>query len=105
MKRNDRPSFVNDRGKAGSDPELLAVEALSFLAADADRLGDFLATTGLTREGLRAAADEPGFLEGVLGYIGADEATLVAFASDRGLRPEEVGQVIARARRDPAPST
>ena len=104
MKADKRPipPKGQPRGR-GLEPEALAVEALSFLASDEDRLGDFLAATGLTRDTLRHAAGEPGFLAGVLDHIGADEALLLAFASHQGVDPEQVGRAIARARRDPDP--
>ncbi len=105
IKRFDPPFRPSKREpKHGPDSELLAIDALTYLAADEDRLGDFLAATGLTRDALRSAAAEPGFLPGVLDYLGADESLLIAFASSSGLDPEEVGRIIARARRDIDPS-
>ena len=105
MKSGDRPISPKGRPRGRElDSERLAVEALSFLASDEERLGDFLAATGLTRDTLRDAAGEPGFLTGVLGHVGADEALLLAFASHQGTDPEQIGRAIARARRDPDPS-
>jgi Protein of unknown function (DUF3572) len=72
------------------EAEGLAVQALGFLAADAERLGRFLAVTGLGPENLRAAAAAPGFLAGVLAYLAEDEALLLAFASDGGVAPERI---------------
>ena len=70
----------------------LAVSALVFLAADADRLGRFLALTGLEPQTIRLAAQEPGFLAGVLDHIAGDENLLLAFAGENGVRPEEVSR-------------
>lgn len=70
--------------------ETLAIQALTFIAADGERLGRFLATSGIGPEGIRAAAREPGFLLGVLDHLIADEKLLVAFAQDAGVGPETV---------------
>lgn len=75
--------------------DAVAVQALAFLAADPERLADFLALTGLSVGGLRAAAEEAGFLRGVLAYLATDEALLVTFAADHDLDPERLGQAIA----------
>ena len=105
MKGDDRPILPKGQPRGRRlDPEQLAVEALSFLASDEEKLGDFLAATGLTRDTLRHAAGEPGFLAGVLGHVGADEALLLAFASHQGVDPQLGGRASARPRRDPDPS-
>jgi hypothetical protein len=74
--------------------ETLAVQAFTFLAGDPDRLGGFLALTGIGPERIRAAAAEPGFFAGVLDHIMQDEALLLAFADHAGVDPARV----ARAR-------
>jgi hypothetical protein len=75
--------------------ESLAVQALAFLAGDPDRLGRFLAVTGIAPEAIRSAAAEPGFLMGVLDHVLADERLLIAFADEAGIAPEEVGRARA----------
>lgn len=75
--------------------ESLAVQALSFIAADGDRLGRFLAITGIGPAEIRAASAEPGFLAGVLDYVAGDETMVAEFAKDAGIDPAHVG--IARA--------
>jgi hypothetical protein len=72
----------------------LAIAALVFLADDEERLGRFLALTGLAPESLRTAAREPGFLLGVLDHVMGDEDLLLAFANQSAIDPEDV----ARAR-------
>ena len=85
--RHQRPS----RGKAQRDAaEALAIAALAFIAAEPERLGRFLATTGIGPDSIRAAAREPRFLAGVLDHVAADEPLLRAFAADRGIDPGEV---------------
>ena len=75
--------------------ENVAIAALSFIAADPERLGDFLAVTGIGPGDIRAAARAPLFLAGVIGHISGNESILLAFADEIGLPPAE----IARARR------
>jgi Protein of unknown function (DUF3572) len=72
------------------EADQIAVGALGFLASDPDRLGRFLAMTGLGPENLRAAASEPGFLGQVLGHLAQDESLLLAFAANAGESPDRV---------------
>lgn len=68
----------------------LAIAALAFIAAAPEELSRFLALSGIDPGAIRAAASEPGFLGGVLAYIAGNERTLLAFAADAGIAPEEV---------------
>jgi hypothetical protein len=70
--------------------EALAVQALSFIAADPERLGRFLAATGIGPGDIRAAAREPLFLAGVLDHIAADETLLLGFATDAKSKPGDI---------------
>ncbi len=88
-------------GARGSDPkarqqaaEQLAIAALGFIAGEPERLGRFLALTGIGPESIRAAAREPNFLLGVLDHVAGDESLLLAFAQHAEVDPDEV----ARAR-------
>ncbi|MGA8495157.1 MAG: DUF3572 family protein [Xanthobacteraceae bacterium] len=74
--------------------EMLAIQALGFIAAEPERLDAFLAATGLTLERLRESATEPDFLAGVLEHMLADESLLLAFAASAAIDPAAV----ARAR-------
>src|ERR1044072_9909729 len=49
--------------------ENLAIQALSFMASDPERLGAFLAATGIGPEMIRKAAADPAFLAGVLDHV------------------------------------
>jgi hypothetical protein len=84
-----------DRTAEGEAAEALALRALAFLAEDPERLGRFLALTGLGPAELRMRAADPELLGGVLDHLLGDERLLMAFAEAREIRPEEV----ARARR------
>lgn len=72
--------------------ESLAIQALNFLAEDSERLGRFLALSGIDPRSIRSAAADSGFLAGVLSHLDSDEALLVAFAAQAGVRPVEVDQ-------------
>ena len=74
--------------------EMLAVQALAFIAEDDARLSAFIASTGIAVQSIRDAAREQNFLAGVLEHILADENLLIAFADSAGINPTEV----ARAR-------
>jgi hypothetical protein len=76
----------------------LAVSGLAFIAADSDRLSRFLNLTGLGPHNLRTAAADPAFLSSVLDYLVGDEALLLAFAADAGLKPEAVARAHAALR-------
>ena len=70
--------------------EELAVAALTFIAADPERLGRFLAMTGIGPDSIRDAAREPQFLAGVLDHVAADEQLLRAFATHAEIDPDAV---------------
>jgi hypothetical protein len=72
------------------DPEGLVIAALGFISADEERLGRFLALTGLDPGTIRGSIGEPGFHAAVLDYVCADEELLVALASELDLAPEAI---------------
>jgi hypothetical protein len=72
--------------------EGLAIQALTFLASEPERLGRFLAATGFGPTEIRAAASEPGFLAGVLAYLASDDRLIAAFAAETGLDPADVSR-------------
>jgi len=78
----------------GADPvgrpeaEALAVQALAWMAGDAELIGRFLASTGAGPGDLRVRAADPEFLGFVLDFLLADETALIAFAAAKNIRPE-----------------
>ena len=68
----------------------LAIAVLTFIAEEPERLGRFLALSGIGPESLRTAAREPGFLLGVLDHIVGDEALLLAFSEQSAIDPLDV---------------
>ena len=70
--------------------EIVAVQALTFLAGDPALLGGFLAETGIGPESLRKSAADPQFLISVLDFILRDDATVKAFANVSQLHPTNI---------------
>jgi len=70
--------------------ENLAIQALGFMASDPERLGAFLAATGIGPEAIRKMAGEPSFLAGVLDHVCGEEGLLIAVAAHAGMTPQEV---------------
>jgi hypothetical protein len=86
--RSRSTDFATRKEAAGG----LAIAALGFIAADAERLGSFLALTGIGPDSLRMAARDSNFLLGVLDHIAGDEALLIAFAEHTEIDPADVGR-------------
>jgi hypothetical protein len=81
------------KGRSGAvreAAEALAVQALSYIAQDSERLGRFLSLTGIGPGEIRTAAREPQFLVGVLDYLAGDERLLTDFAREAGHEPKTV---------------
>jgi hypothetical protein len=70
--------------------EIVAIQALTFIAGEPGRLGLFLAETGIGPETLRNAAADPKFLASVLEFVMRDDATVKAFAEASQLDPTNV---------------
>jgi hypothetical protein len=70
--------------------EALAIEALGFLAADENRLAQFVAATGYDLAAIRSQASLPEFQAGLLEFLMSDESLLLVFAGHQGIAPGEV---------------
>ena len=70
--------------------EIVAVQALGFIAGEPERLGMFLAESGIGPETLRTAATDPHFLASVLDFVMRDDATVKAFAEASQLHPTNI---------------
>jgi hypothetical protein len=87
---DERRSAASRRGQGREAAEALAIAALGFIAGEPERLGRFLALSGLGPDSIRAAAREPRFLAGVLDHVAGDEELLLAFAGAHGVAPDAV---------------
>lgn len=82
------------RGKSGltkEEAEMIGVAGLSYLAAEPERIGRFLAVTGLGPESVRAASRDDSFFPALLDYLLANETELLAFAEEMKLDPARIG--------------
>lgn len=75
------------------EAEVLALQALGFLAAEPERLARFMDLSGLGLDAIRASASDPAFLGGVLDHLLTDQSLLLIFAEEHGLKPDRVGQL------------
>ncbi len=75
--------------------EEIGAQALLFLAEDGARLGRFLAETGVDPSTLAAQARTRNMMAAILGHLLADESSLLAFAANAGLPPEDVARAEA----------
>jgi hypothetical protein len=73
----------------------LAIQALEYLGREPERLGRFLALSGLDPGTIRAAAQQPEFLSGVLEYVMSDDRVVVAFTESLAIPPERIAQARA----------
>ena len=87
-----------------ADAEKLAIDALSFIAADPGFLGQFAAVTGHTPATMRAEIASPEFLVGILDFLMGDESLLLVFASHLGLMPPDIIAARRALASDPAAS-
>jgi hypothetical protein len=80
----------------------IATEALLHLTREPEQVGRFLAVSGIGPESIRDAAEEPGFLAGVLEYYMADEALLLTYCENSGIRPTMIAAARFALAGDPA---
>lgn len=72
------------------EAQIIALEALAYLAADAETLGRFLDVTGLHLDYLRKHADKAEIQAAVLDYLCRNEAELLNFCRVCDKRPGEI---------------
>ena len=70
-----------------NEAETLALQVLAWLAADPERLGTFLAETGLGPAELQQRASDRALLGGVLDHLLAREDLLLRFAEENDVDP------------------
>jgi Protein of unknown function (DUF3572) len=69
------------------EAEIIALKALAFMANDAERLGRFLALSGVSPGDISGTAADRHFLAGVLNHLLQDESLLLTFAAEEDLDP------------------
>jgi hypothetical protein len=65
----------------------IALQVVSFLASDEDRLSRFLSLTGTGPGELRHSLAEESFQAAVLDYLMQDESLLLVFCAEHGVDP------------------
>ena len=71
------------------DAESIALQGLTFLASDPERMSRFFALTGIAPGELRSWNDEPRLQAAVLDHLLGDESLLLVFAAEAGIAPED----------------
>lgn len=69
------------------EAQVLALDALRYVAEDADRLDRFMALSGCGSDDIRDRIGDAAFLGGVLDYLLAHEPDLLAFADWADIDP------------------
>lgn len=70
--------------------EIIALKGLDFLAQEPERLGRFIALTGIGPEELRDRAGTPALLAAVLEHFLSDESSLLVFASLHNVSTDDI---------------
>jgi hypothetical protein len=76
-----------------SQAEVLALQALGYIASDEELLPRFLAVTGMDADRLRVVAGEMGTLIAVIDFIMFDDASVRGFAEHAAIEPEAVARI------------
>ncbi len=84
-----------------SDAESVAIQVLNFIVTDVDRIIQFLNITGLQPETIRASAQSPHFLLGVLEYVSKDDELLRANDQELKIRPAAILAAIVHLSPEP----
>ena len=73
----------------GNPPaEVIALQALAWIAGRDDVMAAFLGATGLAPADLRRRTDDPEVLAAVLDFLLTDDGWITAFCGDAGLPPD-----------------
>tara|TARA_R110002012_G_scaffold83952_1_gene210728 strand:+ start:671 stop:955 length:285 start_codon:yes stop_codon:yes gene_type:complete len=65
--------------------ELVAIQALGWVAGNEDVLGQFMGASGVSVDDLRGAAGDPAFLGALLDFVMLEDAWVTGFCDAAGL--------------------
>lgn len=68
----------------------LAIQILEYLAGDQEQLSRFIALTGIEVAEMREIAHETPFMVALLDYLLGNEPTLLSFAAERNIAPNDI---------------
>ena len=74
--------------------ETIALMALGYIAEDPARLMSFSDASGIGLADLKARTDDPDMLAAVLVHVMSDDAGLLMFSANAGIRPEDVARAL-----------
>lgn len=77
------------------DAETIAFQALGFLAEEPNRIGRFLALTGMEPATLMEGAETAAVQVAILDHLLGDESLLMVFSGHAGLNPDAVAEARA----------
>lgn len=80
----------------------VALQAVTFIVADADARDGLLRMTGISPTDLRHGLEDPQILAGVLGFLLANEQRLLTFCDEAGLKPETPARALGHLTGDGA---
>lgn len=75
--------------------ETLAIAALGFIAQNTELLERFIAISGIAPAAMRSAAQESGFLAGVLSFLLNHEPDLLEFCAKTGRPADSVAKAFS----------
>ncbi|MDF2621783.1 MAG: hypothetical protein K0S00_4442 [Xanthobacteraceae bacterium] len=93
---HDAPPVNRDRA------EWIAIAVLGTIAKQPDRLVQFLTLTGIEPVAIRALAEDPRFLAGVVDYVAEDPSLAAIIMSELALHPADLSMA-QYALRNPKP--
>lgn len=85
-------AVLTEKTATPAPPAVLGLQALGFVAGDADLGPRFLALSGLDPAGLRAGAQDTELLAAVIAFLAARDGDLIACADAIGVPPETLAR-------------
>ncbi len=82
------------------DAEGIALQGLTFLVGDPQRLVRFLSLTGLSPNELKGFGSDKGLQMALMDYLLGDESLLLVFTAEHGLSPDSMApayELLAKA--------
>jgi Protein of unknown function (DUF3572) len=86
-------NVMTNSHKGSDNAQAVALQALSYLVSDNDRLDRFLLTTGLQLDQVRELAADIHFQAGILDYLLSDDALLQDFSAEIAMQPTSIAAI------------
>jgi Protein of unknown function (DUF3572) len=80
---------INNQNQ-GEQAQAIALQGLTFLLSEPNRIARFMSETGFTPDFIREHTGSTDLLEAALGALLDDEAALLTFAANAGIQPDDV---------------